>query len=470
MSKYHPAILLLNTFDSKDWRMFRKFLQSPIYNHRQDVIELFDVLNKSRRTHQDLRVHSREGIWKAMFPNKVYQAKEMSYMLSFLNGLLKDYMAWIRWKSRPSKVGKDLYYEMKERGLGVLAAEELAGIDEGKENQKHINAEALFDRFEISTELSGYRGKTEGHLDSFKTSAQYLMAFYQAKMLFLGCSYRNRVQNKFGHSTDPDWLLEVLEDFSTEEPAQPVTKLFYHAYHMLGDVNNEEHENRLEELIQKHSYGIESLQDVYSLRINQSIRAFNSGDKQAIHSVMSLYQDGLKLGLFHKGGRMKAATYINIVATGTYLSNFNWTKRFMTEFKQYLPEAVREQLYLYNLAVFHYRKGEYSEAMDLLREVSFTEPFQNLEARKILLKIYFELDEMNALANHLATFKAYLYRNKNLTYHKSNYLNLVKFTEKLINTMNAKDKKRLLTLKAKVMETSHLVERNWLIAQIDAKL
>ena len=60
-------------------------------------------------------------------------------------------------------------------------------------------------------------------------------------------------------------------------------------------------------------------------------------------------------------------------------------KIFINDFKQYLPEKERENIFQYNLALYHFRKGNYSDAMTLLRKVSYFNDFlYNLDARQLL--------------------------------------------------------------------------------------
>lgn len=90
-------------------------------------------------------------------------------------------------------------------------------------------------------------------------------------------------------------------------------------------------------------------------------------------------------------------TYNNVLMTFVALEEWEKAKQFLEKYRLELADAERENVYEYNLSIFHFRRGIYDTALDLLRNVSFADPMYNLESRKMLLKIYFEQNAIGPL-------------------------------------------------------------------------
>jgi len=90
----------------------------------------------------------------------------------------------------------------------------------------------------------------------------------------------------------------------------------------------------------------------------------------------------------------------------------------------------------------------------------------NLDARRILLKCYFELKEYDALDSLFNSFSRYIYRQKEIGYHRENYLNFIRFVKKMIHG-RMEDKKNIEQLKEEIKMTNGLVEREWLLEKLD---
>lgn len=83
----------------------------------------------------------------------------------------------------------------------------------------------------------------------------------------------------------------------------------------------------------------------------------------------------------------------------------------------------------------------------------------------MLLCMYYDLDEYDALEAHLEAFKTHLYRQKNLDYHRENYLNLVNFTKRLLH-LDFHNKKKINELRDEIVTTNRLLEKEWLLEKI----
>ena len=123
-----------------------------------------------------------------------------------------------------------------------------------------------------------------------------------------------------------------------------------------------------------------------------------------------------------------------------------------------LPE-IRENAFTYNLAAYHYAKGDYASALIQLHNVDFTDPSYHLGAKIIQLKSYYELDETEALYSLVEAFQKYLSRNRQISdYRKRANKNLIKLTKKIYKFRMEQSTLRISNLKTKLKQLHQLIE------------
>ena len=122
----------------------------------------------------------------------------------------------------------------------------------------------------------------------------------------------------------------------------------------------------------------------------------------------------------------------------------------------------REMIYKYNRALYFFRSNDYKSAMQLLQTVNPKDVLFNLDARRLLARIYFELKENSALDSLIDTSKIYLHRQKDIGYHREMYLNFFKILELLLK----KDAQKSKLLRGLIEETKYLAEREWLLEKL----
>jgi len=118
------------------------------------------------------------------------------------------------------------------------------------------------------------------------------------------------------------------------------------------------------------------------------------------------------------------------------------------------------------LARLEYARKNYDVVLDLLQKSNYRDLLTNLGAKTLLLKIYFETDEFDLLHSHLDAMKHYIRRKHIMGYHRKNYMNIVRFAQRLMS-LNPYDSKEKIQLKKRIEEEEILTEREWFLAQLD---
>jgi hypothetical protein len=209
--------------------------------------------------------------------------------------------------------------------------------------------------------------------------------------------------------------------------------------------------------------------DLYLLALNFCIRKINGGQRQFMREAFDLYRSGLANQALFEQGYLSRFTYKNVVTAGLALGETDWVRDFIENSQQHLHPRERHKAYCYNLAVWYFQQPNYDEAMTLLRETDFADALTNLDARGILLRIYYERGYYDALESHLDSFQTYLLRQKNIGYQRDNYLSLIRFTKKILRIEHQSAEEQTL-LRAEILSAAAVAERGWLLERVDKML
>ncbi|MCH8330508.1 MAG: hypothetical protein IH946_03865 [Bacteroidetes bacterium] len=237
---------------------------------------------------------------------------------------------------------------------------------------------------------------------------------------------------------------------------------------LLKEEDDEIHYKRLKKLLEKHSrkFQLEELREMYTHALNFCIKKANTGQREYLYKLLDVYKSALPKGILDEGKFLSPWNYKNIVTAGLRVGETDWVKHFIEEYKVRLEKKYRDNAYTYNTARYHFHIKEYDEVIGLLQKVEYEDIYYNLSSKSMLLKIFYETDESDQLYSLLDSFEIYLRRNKLISsYHKTNYLNLVKYTRKLLR-LPPKDKAKADKLRKELEAASNVSDRKWLISCI----
>ena len=92
------------TLSKTEQRALGKFLKSPYYNHRQDVVDLYTYLYKTDP--EQLGNLRKERVFKKAFKRKDYDPDQMDYIMSFLLKLMEEFL--IEQQNQSNKIYQQL--------------------------------------------------------------------------------------------------------------------------------------------------------------------------------------------------------------------------------------------------------------------------------------------------------------------------------------------------------------------------
>ncbi len=465
--KANQLIKVLISLNIKEHRLLDKYVRSPFFNQRTDLVLLLNELQKAIRGSKDENIDERD-IFQKVF--KVpYDNIQFNHAKSQLLQLVYGFLAYQ--EQQEEAFGKEvmLTRALRKRQLDSVFESYQNRLKPRLEKHEYRNGEYYRQLHLIQLEKGTFARQQKRNADiGLQNIADSLSIHFIATILRHGCALLSQKAMKANALNFPvlSQILDLLENGHYGD--EPVIQVYYYSYLALNEEGNTgQNFAQMRNILQEkgHLFPKEESRDLYLLAINYCIKKLNQGESEFIREAFDLYRSALGADLLLENGYLSPFTYNNILLLGLNLKEFKWVEEFLHHYKDYLPQTERENTFQYNLAIFYFRKPDYDEAMNLLQKVRFKDVLYNLDARRMLLRIYYEKQEWNALDSHLDSFRAYLYRQRNIGYHKVNYLNLVKIMKKMLS-QNLRDRSVKAALRKETESTRALSEKEWLLEQL----
>ena len=462
---------LLMTLTPTELTSFNKYLRSPFFNQREDIIRLFDYFFQKK----DLKrsdVFEKTMVFKSIYPKAKYNEKQLSYTMSFLLQAAQSFLVYNEMNEN-SKPSYHIYLAkaVKKRGLVKHFDTVIKKAEKALEEQPFRNMDFHYHYHLLHLEKYESRATEKRTASrSFQEMADEMTTFFIASKLRQSCTaFMHKAVSKTNFKMD--FLPEILEQVEIRQLQQlPAIGIYYYGFKALTDMGTPLWFNKLRSAMKKYfqHFPKSEMRDIYTLAVNYCIRQINTQQgKQPffLQQVFDIYKEGLDNEVFLSNGILSRFTYNNIANAGLGLKAFDWVEQFLNDYKSHLEHKHQESAYLFNLASLYFRKPDYEQALQLLTQANFDDLLHNLDARRMLLRIYYDLGEFDALDSLLDSFSIFLRRRRDIGYLKQNYLNLIRFTKKLLQLPQG-DKTARKKLRGEIEGTKALAEREWLLEVI----
>lgn len=460
---------IISSLTRKEMKDLGKMVQSPFFNQRKDVELLYQYLWKQFPFPLQFQLE-KTAAFKFVFPKESFNEKKIRYTISFLYQLIKKYLAYQEFEHDSINKQILVVQSLRKKRLENLFEKESAIANQLLENQPIRNDQFHFLNYRLHYEkYQANMTKTRGASRSFQEFSNELNNFFITQKLKQSCdALIHKTVNKevFEQKLLPDILQHIEQNSSNQSPS---IQIYFHCYKMLTNENSTEDFHEFKHLIETYynCFPIWELQDLYVLAINYCAKKINSGADDFRRHAFEIYKEGILKNVFlDENGVFNRFHYKNIVSLGIALTEFEYVEDFIESYKDLLEKKYRESTYYLNLAILHVRQSNLQKAMLLLQKVGTDDVLNNLTARGMLLRIYYDLEEWDVLHSFLDSFQNYIYRKRGLGYHKESYLNLIKNARKLLQ-IDIFNQKQTAGLKKKIEGTERIAEKAWLIEKLN---
>ncbi len=452
---------LIRTFSPTERREIRKFLRSPFFNVRTDVVQLFDWFCENESPDK--------GTTKQrLYGDHAPPDETIRLTMTYLMRLLERYMAQKEFETDDVQRDLRLTAALRKRGLEAFFERQKKRFEKALEAQPwrdEVYYETQFQLHWEAHQLASMSDPAETAL--LRAATQAADIAYFARRLRLTCLLAIQQSiYRTDHRPDHDSALIAFAESSLAAEA-PVIAIYLHCYRMIQLPDEEAHFHRFKKMLLDNLalFPPAETRNLFIWAINYCVRQLNQGQAPYFQEAADLYKAGIGQGILLENGVISRYTYYNIVAVMLQTGDLEWIDYFIHAYKNNLEKKHRESAFSFTLARLRYAQGQYDAVLDLLQKANYHDPLLNLATKTLLLKTWYELGEFDTLQSHLDAMRNYIRRKRVLGYHRTNYLNIIKYTDKLLNS-NRLDKMEIEKLRVQIVAEENLTERAWLLEKV----
>ncbi|MBL7797863.1 MAG: hypothetical protein JNJ90_15315 [Saprospiraceae bacterium] len=447
-------------------RAFDKFVRSPFFNQKTQLVGLFDYL---RHCNENSFAPQSDAAWSAAYPGLTYDDQKLRLANSDLLKLLEHYLMYQEKFADLERNKIRLAGAYRKRNLPRHAEVSLREARQSREARPFRHAEYFDDLHRI--ELEQFQSASAAkRYEAFNLQeiSDLMDKTYIARKLRHVCfalshqavtraPYRfGLLEAGFAH-VEAEGLLEI-----------PAIALYYHGCHFLADPAAEMHFSRFREILSTHAdqFPTDELRALYLLAINFGIKKSNeTSDNGWYRATFELYREALVRNLLLENGMISRFAYHNIVGVAIRLQEVAWAEEFIQKYKPALERRYRESSFSLNMARVAYTRQQYRESLLHLQRADYKDFINGMNAKTLQLKIYFETGEFELLESHLDSIKNYIRRQRDVGYHRENYLNIARFT-RIIIRLDPNDTEAAHELRRQIEAEAVLTEKEWLLGRL----
>jgi hypothetical protein len=459
-------VAFLRTFSRYDAAQFRKYLASPFFNEREELLRLYELLE------QDGMDTEKEELWQRLNPGTTYDDVRFRRHYSDLLRLAMDFTAYKQYASNPATGQVFLLHALANTDLekhfdGVMRQAEMM-----QEKTGHRDADFHYLAYMLHRRRHEHLEHTSPKSAAFEPIEQadfHLDCYYFSKKLehyadMLG--YSKMVSETASVNVHPEFLGYLENSAFLQEPA---VKAWYLVARMMLHPEETHFFQDMKTLLetQAGSFKHKELQTLFIHAMNYCIDTkINHGREDYYAELFALYRIALAREIIFDNGLLNPHHYKNIITVALHIRELAWAEAFIQDFTERLPKSNQENALNYNLAHVYFYQRRYGKVIELLREVEYQTIAYALGSRMLLLRTYYEQGEEQALESLIDSYRIFIRRNRLISKEvKQQYMNMLRFTRKLV-LLSPFDEKGIRKVRLEIENCKSLTLKQWLLEKV----
>ena len=465
-------IKLLREWSKEEWKAFGKFLKSPYFNSNKKLVELYNYLSKYFPTFSS-KSFTKENASSLLFAkSKKNDEKQLANLMSQMRKQCDMFFAQQQLKSKPRLEKRLLCEYLGEQNQYELFKKSTKSLLQEIENEKVQTTEDNFWMYKLNFDLFIHAGtlKLKKNVPDFQNSVQSLTNFYISENMKMIIEANSRAMFLSDDTKVP--LEDAVVSFT--RASSQVDFSVKLAFYDLFKQKTKSSFIKVKQLFFEnlHVFEKEEQLNFFIYLMNFVGNLSQKGEQEYYGYSFELYKEGLKHRFLNEGENIHSSHFVNLVLTGILVDEIDWSKKFITEYKDSLVEKDKKIVVNYCLARIYVYEKKFDQAVDLLNELEEIPVAYAFRVRNLSLRCLYELYLIDSayydvLTSRIESFQKYIRRDKIWSEaRKVGYINFCSFMLNLIDaTTNytAKNKKELeMRLDADIV-----ISKKWFLEKLD---
>lgn len=473
-------ISLLQQLNPVEFKRFGDFLESPFHNSNKNCLALYQYL---KRFYPDFEAEKvdKNKIGTKIFGSQEKADKNMASLMTTMSNLVGDFLCHLQLEANPDIRSTFLLKGLSEKGLKrPFISQYQRAIQELAEQETQIDIAYFGNKYEKLTLLQEFN---ELNKDNTLTADLQQIADVFAKHSFLQQLHIAAIIINKASFKAIEYDSQAIEDLlATVESknflSETLIELYYHILKLLiNNMYNREEATQdfllLKQTLSKATATVakEQLHNFYAFAYVYCNKQVQKGKEAFRKEALELYKQQLAQNALKINGYIVPNNVYNMVTLGLQCGEWEWVRQFIEFAKHKVAPKFVDNLYAFNLAKLHFYTKEFDKCIEALHGINgFIDALYQMEAKSLLLRVYYEQHETLAFEALVVSFREYIYTQESIPKgRKESYLNFVRFANQLYKH-RSEHKKISLAVQKAIEECANISERAWLLEKADALL
>jgi hypothetical protein len=440
--------IVLKHFDKIEQNRLRKYIRSPYFNVNETLMIFYDILTDNINKNGKAGSLTKETIWKKLNAKEIYNDVRFRKLGSDLLRLVENFLAQEVYEKKPLQHINYLFEAVGQKNIDKLynSAERSARLI----SNQHPQRTAEYYYYQYLIEKNYYETLDVDMMRSEKSNVEkiinYLDEFFLAEKIKWYVSLLSR-KNLVAHEYNLLFINEIIEHVKRHNYSHnPAISVYFQLLLLRIDSEEENHFYQLIDLLDKFGsqFSLSELYELYSGGLNYCIQRLNQGYSKFVAEHHKLFKFMLNKEIAlaaSKNNELSPWDFKNSVLLALRLGEYDWTEKFIKDYQDKLPQDSRDNAVSYNLALVYFYQKKFDKVIEQLREVEYEDIGYNLGSKSMLIAIYYEQDEFEALISLCDSFKTFLNRHKDISEkQRFLYINYIQFVRKMTKTRRTRIK------------------------------
>ncbi len=483
---------LLSGFNDYDLKQFSDFIHSPFFNRSQKVVKLYSYIVKFHPDFSSSKL-SEEAIHQKLFSNTNYNSSTIRHLFTDLLKLSEKFFVQINLSRRKHDFYDFLLDELNIRNHDELINEHLKVIDNSFSIEDIAGGDHFLNKFRLETERFNYemsklpanKKSPQTIVDSITRRNKFLISFFVVEII-KGIDALNLLSHKFEFNNQNNLTSHFLNTFDiskltlflkNHQELKSYSFIFDTYNKLFRAFNNIDYEAfyfDYKESVNKHgskfsrnelAYLNKKLIDYCLLKL-KSGKYISNFDEELFNVYENLIINGYYAG--SNNNYLSTSLYRNILILALRQKKFTWVETFIDNFLNKLHPSYQKNMYNYSYAMLCFEKKEFENVLEYLNKIKLDNFDMKIDVKNMFVKVYYKLNYFEGVISAISSYGEFLRHNSFISFERrKSHNNFLKFTKNLINVKASKDETKYEYIKSRIVNTTELVSREWLIECID---
>ncbi|HAX49385.1 MAG TPA: hypothetical protein PK605_02810 [Ignavibacteria bacterium] len=455
----------LRTLNEKEFREFGKFINSPYFNNRSEVIRFYEAIKKF---HPDFNAEkiNEEMIFKSIYPAKKYNDVLMRKVHSLVLKLFHNYIVDLKLRNDRLHYELELIDSLRERKLF------------NQHHRKSQNYNNFLEGSKETMEVYEYKYKSEQKLrliyegfasqvEKSRNSLEKLYAFFFSVILNEQLHIMNMTSDR--HKQVNVELFDRIVTFLTDSEfrKRPLINLYYLMV-KLKTTDQSEYFHDLVAFRNENSAKLdkEHIYNALIILLDYCLVNIGNGNSEFRKKMFELSDTLFTEDLMNEDAA-EPITFTNITSNAAFLKKFYWIDKFINKYKGYLHPSDKTSLLNYSRGMVEFEKGKYTEALKLLSPLNLKWTNMKNDIKKIMIKCYYELGYFEELILQIDSYRHFVNNVNTAENMNRGNKNFIKYISRLNDCRNSNDHLSAETLKNEVERSEFFYHKEWVLSKLE---